>query len=271
MKIMNTYALYWEPTICLNNQRPFIKEDYVDYRSPAFENFTEDLEGVDDTYDVNVGFSSVYGVCYNEDSYIGGQKLNSSIVEEMNKMMMCAATEDADLMSECSRRADELRLPLVKRKPENATDTTPNENWNYSPLIESYLPDGYIYSKHMWQLNLQEDYYDDSFYKGFPFHLDDNIPNIDNGNYKPHDIIQFPIFKGLGYSITYDRNYAIKKFPLYKGWWSDQLQSKDHTLLAGQQKVNQISVNETRSLIDDSNWINIRDLNYKDTTQKASP
>ena len=31
-------------------------------------------------------------------------------------------------------------------KPEKKKDTTPDDNWNYSPLIEDYLPDGYISS-----------------------------------------------------------------------------------------------------------------------------
>ena len=51
-------------------------------------------------------------------------------------------------------------------------------------------------------------------------------------------------FKGLGYSITYDRNYCIDKFEEYKGWWSDQLQNNDHTLIAGQRKVREVSVGD---------------------------
>ena len=265
MKIKNTYNLYWEPTICKNNQRPFMKKHYSDYRNPVFIDFHEDLEKVKSDHDLNLGFSSVYGVCYDENSYIGGRKLNSTIISQMEKMMSCSTTEDALTMSECSKQADTWGLPLVKKRPDNVSDeddTTPNHNWNYSPLIESYYPQGYIYSNKMWQLDMgRPDYYDDSFWKGYPFHMDDCIPNFDNSITKPHDLIAFPIYKGLGYNITYSPDYSIKKFPKYKGWWSDQLQNKDHTLLAGQKKVNRISVNET-SLLKDTDWINYRNLDY---------
>ena len=265
MKIKNTYNLYWEPTICLKNQRPFMKKSYSDYRNPVFIDFNEDLSDVKDDHEINLGFSSVYGICYDENSYIGGRKLNSDLISKMNIMMSCSSTEDALEMSKCSRKADEWGLPLVKKRPENVTDNddnTPNHNWNYSPLIESYYPKGYIYSNKMWQLDMgKPDYYDDSFWKGYPFHMDDCIPNFDNSINKPHDLIAFPIFKGLGYNITYSPEYSIKKFPKYKGWWSDQLQNKDHTLLAGQEKVNRYSVNET-SLLKDSDWINYKKLNY---------
>ena len=265
MKIKNTYNLYWEPTICLNNQRPFMKTSYAEYRNPVFIDFNEDLSDVKDDHDINLGFTSVYGVCYDENSYIGGQKITKDILNKMNIMMSCSTTEDAIEMSKCSKKADEWGLPLVKKRPENIKDeddTTPNKNWNYSPLIENYYPNGYIYSNKMWQLDMgKPDYYDDSFWKGYPFHMDDCIPNFDNGNTKPHDLIAFPIFKGIGYNISYSNEYSLKKFPKYKGWWSDQLQNKDHTLLAGQQNVNRISVNKD-SLLKDSDWINAKNLNY---------
>ena len=165
-------------------------------------------------------------------------------------------------MSECSKEADEKGLPLLKKRPDNINDEdddTPNKNWNYSPLIESYFPKGYIHSNQMWQLTMEEDYSDDSFYKGYPYHLDDCIPNLDNPITKPHDLIAFPIFKGLGYNISYSKEYSLNKFKDYKGWWSDQLQNKDHTLLAGQENVNQISVDK-ESLLKDSDWINASKL-----------
>ena len=89
---------------------------------------------------------------------------------------------------------------------------------------------------------------------------------MDNSISKPHDIIAFPLYKGLGYNLTYDRNYSIYKFPKYKGWWSDQLQNKDHSLLAGQQKVSQVSVNHP-SLLADSDWISGFKLKQKEGNQ----
>ena len=258
MKMRNTYKLYWEPTFCLENQIPFIKENTGDYGTPIFiQSLKEKVDSsIGSDSDVNLGFSAVYGVCYNDKSYIGGQAITSNILNEMKNMMMCSAEENPVKMTECSERAEALNLPLLKRRPDDIDDekdTTPNDNWNYSPLIEAYLPDGYINSNQMWQLTI-EDYSDDQFWKGYPWHLDDCIPNLDNTINKPHDIIAFPIFKGLGYNITYDREYSINKFPEYKGWWSDQLQSKDHTLLAGQQKVSQVSVGHD-FLITNEDWI----------------
>ena len=272
MKMRNTYQLYWEPTICLNNQRPIIKEDNCDTRNPIFID-DETVETVDasigDDWDVNLGFSSVYGVCYNKDSYLNGTKLNDQIVEDMKAMMTCAATLDAEALDNCSKWADERGLPIIKKRPDSINDTTdptPDDTWNFSPLIRDYYPDGYI-SSGMWQLTL-DDYYDDQFYKGYPWHLDDCIPNLDNSIIKPHDIIAFPIFKGLGYNMTYDRNYSLYKFPEYKGWWSDQLQNKDHSLIAGQQKVSQVSVGQ-ESLLKDSDWISGYKLKQKEGQRKV--
>ena len=264
MKMRNTYKLYWEPTFCKENQIPFIKESLSEYGNPIFiPDLVQKAESsIGSEHDVNLGFSSVYGVCYDDNSYIGGQRVTSAILNEMKNMMMCSATENPIKMTECSERAESLNLPIVKRRPDtitDETDPTPNANWNYSPLIEKYLPDGYISTNEMWQLNI-DGYSDDEFWKGYPWHLDDCIPNLDNGITKPHDIIAFPIFKGLGFNISYSPEYSLYKFPEYKGWWSDQLQNKDHTLLAGQQKVSNVSVGHP-SLLKDSDWINGFDLN----------
>ena len=206
MKMKNTYKLYWEPTICLANQRPFIKKSTNDYRNPVFIDFDPLDNSIGDTYDVNLGFYSNYGVCYKEGSYLNGTYVNKQIQEGIKDMVTCSSTEDPVEMSKCSKYADELKLPYVKRRPDSVTDaddTSKNKNWNYSPDIESYLPDGYIHSNKMWQITMETDYWDDSFYKGYPWHLDDCIPNFDVSIVKPHDLVAFPIFKGLGYNITY--------------------------------------------------------------------
>ena len=72
----------------------------------------------------------------------------------------------------------------------------------------------------------------DNAYKS---HLDNIIHNYDNDIKKQQNIITVPIFKGLGYSITYDKNNEMD----YQGekkrdWWSDYLHNKDDILLAGQ-------------------------------------
>ena len=272
MKVRNTYKLYWEPTICKGNQISFMKESYGDYRNPTFLDYQnlDDLSTLGDDYDVNLGFTPQYGVCYsNTNSYLNGIKVNDSIINTINEMTSCSDSLDAAQMTACSKEFDkkytDKNIPIVKTRPNTITDEQDksyNKNWNYSPLIEGYLPEGYIHSNKMWQLTLEPDYSDDSFWKGYPWHLDNCIPNLDNGVTKPQDLIAFPIYKGLGYNITYSKDYSIKKFSQYKGWWSDQLQNKDHTLLAGQQKVNKISVGQD-SLLKDSDWINA--FNLKNT------
>ena len=265
MKIRNTYKLYWEPTFCFENQKPFIKNYASEYRSPIFltPEEPEDLTGVSDEHDVNLGFNSTYGVCYKEGSYIEGQRISETISKKMWEMMSCSADANAEQMTACSNKVKGLNLPKLVKKPDNII--TNDKEWNYSPLIEEYLPKGYIHSDLMWQLTMENDYWDDSFYKGYPWHLDDCIPNLDNFNTKPHDLIAFPIYKGLGYNITYDSSYSLKNYSKYKGWWSDQLQNSDHTLLAGQDEVNQISVGK-QSLIKDSKWINAKKLKYSPKT-----
>ena len=270
MKMKNTYKLYWEPTFCLANQKPFIKTAANDYRSPTFvtPEEPEDLTGVNDEHDVNLGFNATYGVCYTtEGSYIEGQRINKTIADRMWEMMSCSSEANAEEMTACSNRAKSLNLPKVVRKPDDVTVT--EKQWNYSPLIEQYLPDGYIHSDMMWQLNMEPDYWDDSFYKGYPWHLDDCIPNLDNANTKPHDLIAFPIYKGLGYNITYSNTYTLRNYSQYKGWWSDQLQNKDHTLLAGQQNVNTISVGKD-SLVPNWKWISGKNLKYSPKTDNIA-
>jgi hypothetical protein len=55
-----------------------------------------------------------------------------------------------------------------------------------------------------------------------------------------------PIWKGFGYSLTYDTTYTNSKYARVgdkAGWWSDNLQNRDHTLLAGQATSQDVSVN----------------------------
>ena len=202
MKMRNTYKLYWEPVLCLNNQIPIVKKTNVDYSNPIFivdDEVDKKNSSIGDKWDINLGFSSSYGECYNNQSYIEGQKINDEIVKDMQKMKTCAETMDQIKMQECVNYAKDKGLPVIRKRKETDSKIEP---WNYSPLIENYLPQGYISSNKMWDLTQEDDYWDNEFYKGYPFHLDDCIPNFDNEIVKPHDIIAFPIFKGLGYNIT---------------------------------------------------------------------
>jgi hypothetical protein len=86
MKMRNTYKLYWEPVLCHKNQRAFIKENNVDYGNPLFIDDRETVgPELGDDYDINLGFSAVYGECYDENSYMNGTRLTSDMISKMKK------------------------------------------------------------------------------------------------------------------------------------------------------------------------------------------
>ena len=88
-------------------------------------------------------------------------------------------------------------IPTVNKSPK---DWNMTKLWNYSPLIESYYPEGYI-TNEMWTMNSYE-YEDTDVCKSYPFHMDNQLPIYDNTPvvgtfYKPVNIIAVPIYKGL--------------------------------------------------------------------------
>ena len=76
------------------------------------------------------------------------------------------------------------------------------KKWNYSPTVESYYPKGYI-DDDMWDLT-HIDYDNNNMDKAYKYHMDNDVPNYDNGIIKPHNTITIPIYKGIGFSILYD-------------------------------------------------------------------
>ena len=257
MKFINNYPKFFMPTICPANNYPFMKksmgaEGGMFYDTPEYERFTTP----GDNYHVFFGHSSVYGKCYQDDkAYLSGRPITSAISDEMTKAMLCAATNDGQKIKECTEYLKQLNLPTMKRREGDG-----NEVWNYSPLVENYYPKGYI-KDNMWDLT-HYDYDDNAMDKGYKYHMDNNLPGIDIAGtavVKPHNIVAFPIFKGFGYQMDYDSTFTIERFKPYHGWWSDNLQNKDHTLVAGQEKSNDVSVGK-ESLLKDTDWVNVNDL-----------
>ena len=76
--------------------------------------------------------------------------------------------------------------------------------WNYSPLVESFYPKNYI-NNEMWTMNSYE-YEDNEMNKGYRGNMDNQLPTYDNAIKRPYNLIAVPIYKGLGYNITYDLN-----------------------------------------------------------------
>ena len=271
MKFTNTYFKWFSPSVCKNNNVPYLMNQEIhgdrdrifDMNSVNY-NISESVGNKDDHY-ISFGHSSVYGKCYTSSgSFLSGKEITDDIKNSMDEAMTCAGTNDANKIKTCAIKLKELRLPLLKRrKNKDDEDNSPSKTYNYSPDIDKYFPTGFIETS-MWDLN-KRDYVDDNMDKGYNYYLDDCLPSLDPGPpqfpayKKPHNFVAFPIYKGLGYKIDYDRNLNIKKFEKYKGWWSDNLQNKDHTLVAGQEKVNKYSVNQN-DLLNDNDWIDAYDL-----------
>mmetsp|Transcript_7748 Transcript_7748/g.12391 ORF Transcript_7748/g.12391 Transcript_7748/m.12391 type:complete len:1393 (-) Transcript_7748:698-4876(-) len=96
--------------------------------------------------------------------------------------------------------------------------------------------------------------------------MDNQLPNIDSGLVRPLNIVAFPLFKGLGYSMEYDKDLSIPLFgPDKRGWWSDNLQNRDDSLVAGQQFSNDVSVGKA-SLSDQVGWVPYEQLTHASHT-----
>ena len=207
--------------------------NYFKYVNLALCKENEKIKGNSENDYVTIGNSNVYGTCYqNTNAFLSGQKITDEISAQMTKAMLCADSGNSDEMLRCTNELKELKLPLLVKK--GATDSVEEGyRWNYSPKVDNYYPKGYLNEASMWDLT-KETYEDSPFLKGFPFHLDNNLPAIDvspiqnPAYYKPHNFVAFPIFKGFGYEMEYNRNFGLSnnfgKFEAfcrmeYKGKW----------------------------------------------------
>ena len=274
MKFLNNYPKYFLPTTCPANRVPFAKNNSMGYERDRI--FTEPefeiLNKPDDrTQYAHFGFRSVYGQCYtNTDSFLEGTPLTEDIIEGMEYAMSCAATNDPEAIKNCTDELKQRGYPVMNRRTEEGANV--NNKWNYSPDVEAFYPQGYI-KDNMWDLT-HYDYDDNAMDKGYKYHMDNNLPSLDVGPpqnpafYKPHNLVAFPIYKGLGYQIDYDSTFTLKQFEPYHGWWSDNLQNKDNTLVAGQKVSNDVSVDKD-SLLAASDWIDAKDLSLSSTQQRV--
>eukprot|EP01022_Parablepharisma_sp_SALTPOND_P019390 TRINITY_DN3300_c0_g1_i1.p1 TRINITY_DN3300_c0_g1~~TRINITY_DN3300_c0_g1_i1.p1 ORF type:complete len:2552 (-),score=197.78 TRINITY_DN3300_c0_g1_i1:2042-9544(-) len=264
IKLTNPYPKYFDITICKDNEVPYVQEKETTHERlrifdpPPYIYQTTTAEAPGTSYQINFGSRSVYGLCFDSSGTIlRGQTVSDTDRQRISTAYLCAATLDEEKIRQCSQ--DLADLPTVNKR--ESGNTSPY--WTYSPEVEKYHPINYI-KDNMWDLT--HVYYEDNpMNKAFPYHLDNGLPGIDYGppnnpaRYKPHNIISFPVWKGFGFQIWYDKNKGVKRFPQYTGWWSDNLQNKDFTLYAGQAYSNDISVDK-EPLLKDSDWINARDL-----------
>ena len=255
IKLLNNYPKYFEITRCQENQIRYVPKEVGDdysrvYSATCDANLSDkDFKYQDKVYLRQGGFAS-YGVCFlDKGAKVGGVEVKGEFVQQIEKAKLCADKTNADDIAQC---AEELKDIITLKKYEGNDTQKGGKNWNYSPLVEKYYPKGYI-TDDMWDMT-HVDYDNNNMDKAYKYHMDNLIPNLDNRIYKPHNILAVPIFKGLGYNITYDKNneidyHGVKK----KGWWCDNLQNMDNTLVAGQDTCNDISVNKKSSI---TNWIN---------------
>ena len=256
VKLLNNYPKYFEITRCKENQILYVPKNEIEehdreYGQTCDDNLDSSEWNGNKMFLKQGGFAS-YGICYATDgAYVQSKEVTNEFKEEILKAKLCADYTDEELIKQCE---EELKNITTLKK--SSTDWDQTKKWNYSPLVENFYPKGYI-NNEMWQLIRLGDE-DNSMDKAYKLHVDNIIPNLDNKILKPQNTIAIPLYKGLGYDITYDKNNEIdyhgeKK----KGWWSDNLQNKDHTLLAGQELSNEISVDK-KNLI--NSWVDALSL-----------
>ena len=237
IKFLNNYFKYVNLAICKDNSEIIVTE----------------------TDNITISHSNVYGKCYQStDSFLSGRKIDNSIISQMTDAMLCPESDNAEQMIECTERIKSLELPLLQMRDSKA-DLPEGYKWNYSPLVESYYPKGYLDEEIMWDMT-KANYASDVYYKGYPWHYDNNLPGFDRIYEKADNLLAFPIFKGFGYKMDYSPNNTIlNRYNNGKGWWSDNLQNKDNTLLAGQPYVN-INPTINKTILTDDYWVNGKNM-----------
>ncbi|KAL9649755.1 hypothetical protein ABK040_009570 [Willaertia magna] len=251
LKLTNNFPKYFSITTCKENELSF------NFDTNNIANTSIDT-GSSLLYQKN---NINYGKCFSssEESILNQTRLSSkSITFESRELL-----ENSYLCSESFiRELTELGTEYLKNCT-NQTFTISKRNgndkatWNYSPLVQNYYPTNYV-KDNMWDLT-HYDYDDNYFSKAYPYHMDNYLPNLLNEIKKPQNLIAFPLLKGLGYGVSYSKTYSITKYSNKKGWWSDNLQNKDHTLLAGQTVSYDVADDKT-SPLKSTDWISIDKL-----------
>ena len=252
IKLINSNHKFFELNRCANNRIRFIPSLINETNYPVYvDEIEEDLKDEEingDNSFIREGAYALYGNCYEDKmTILEGKNLTDEDIEKVRKATLCSKYTNPTKIRECQEKLKDIPN-LISCPP----DWDISKLWNYSPLVESYYPDGYL-EDDMWAL---KGYEDSDLLKGIGEH-DNVLPNYDNNNWAVRNIIAFPIYKGLEYTISYDKNTEMTYHNVKKrGWWSDNLQNKDDTLLIGQEKSNKISVDKKSEIV----WIDSKDL-----------
>ena len=108
-------------------------------------------------------------------------------------------SDNALEMMECTERIKSLNLPLLQIRDSKVT-LKEGYKWNYSPLIENYYPKNYLNEEIMWDMT-KANYASDVYYKGYPWHYDNNLPGLERLFEKADNLMAFPLFKGFGFYL----------------------------------------------------------------------
>ena len=256
VKLLNNYPKYFEITRCKENKIRFIPKNLEEGHEREFSYCSAEIKDSELPENNNMflregGYAS-YGSCYTQKgTIVGGKKVEGELLEKIKNAKLCADYTDPELIAKCEK--DLANITIIKKREDSFDE---KEVWNYSPLVESYYPKGYIH-KEMWDLT-HFDYSDDNIDKGYRYHMDNVIPNYDNGILKPQNTITIPIYKGLGYSIEYNNKTVYNYHNMQRtGWWNDNLQNRDDTILGGQEKCNNVSIGKDRVI---TNWVDTKFL-----------
>lgn len=259
IKLLNNYPKYFEITRCKENEIQFVPTTLGENHDREYAN-TSSVRILDNEIKNNKytflrqgGFAS-YGSCFDADgAFVAGQKVEGELKSQIGRAKVCADFTDENEIAKCFKELESITtLHRISEEDKKKNYT----KWNYSPLVTNYYPKDYI-EEDMWDLT-HIDYDDNAMDKAYKYHMDNHLPNYDNEILKPHNTIAIPIYKGLGYSITYSKDYSMTYHGAKKyGWWGDNLQNQDDTLVAGQSACNKVSVDKVSSI---TSWLNGKEL-----------
>ena len=267
MKILNNYPKWFEITNCKANEvlqkcgiegKDCDLARLFDVDADRIASPTGDAELAATDIWLTQGHTANYGKCFKEpEVYLSGDHLTDTQREQIQGVVLCAAK--VGTKEECQNLPE--GLSTLSRRPtsgnSSSSSSEPQPTWNFAQQVEDYWPKNYI-KDNMWDLTHYD--YDDNWYdKAYKYHVDNILPQLGSWCSRPQNTIVFPLYKGLGYSMTYDKTYSNARFPGKTGWWSDNLQNRDHTLVAGQETSNDVSVGK-ESLIPEDKWIDITEL-----------
>ena len=306
VKVLNNYEKWWVLTTSKHNELLFTAgltfpgTDFV-VNASAYSNLvTAQLAASSSTY-LQYGYTATYGSSFSGGQvYLNGTLMSALQMQEIANAIYCVDNYTAS----CSYIGT---LPIPSIRPSTHPDGQWNyasyvdsywpqgyvqpDMWdlthpNYDDNVYDY---GYTHTAHPHPLHMPSpsphtsplhspsapfscpslSLFLSSLYSRYDYQLDNRLPNIDTGLLKPQNILAYPIFAGLDYIMSYSAQIEHPNFPGYRGWWSDQLQNKDDTLVAGQATSNQISVGAA-DLTLSVGWLPITELTSVDAASSAA-